>query len=99
MKKLFLLLFVALIFAPATYAQDAEEVESAESEEFGQIVLCRGNAGKLHPPKYLEPWQSHYIREEVQTRPGQGSREIWDRDPTLFDLTCPNRLVIQPVER
>jgi len=80
MKKLFLLLFVSLFFVPAAYAQDAEEVESTESEEVSaaeespakepggpKTMSGMSILGNEETPKSLVivPWKSSEMGDEL----------------------------------
>ena len=80
MKKLFLLVFVSLFFVPAAYAQDAEEVESTETEEVSaaeelpakkpggpKTMSGMSILGNEETPKSLVivPWKSSEMGDEL----------------------------------
>ena len=74
MKKSLLLLSVTLLFAPAVYAQDAEEVESTESGESPAVepggpkkMSGMSILGNEETPKSLVivPWKSSEMGDEL----------------------------------
>ena len=80
MKKSFLLLFVALFFVPAAYAQDADEAESTETEETSaaeetpaikpggpKTMSGMSILGNEETPKSLVivPWKSSEMGDEM----------------------------------
>ena len=80
MKKSFLFLFVTLFFVPVAYAQDADEAESAETEEISsdeespavkpggpKTMSGMSILGNEETPKSLVivPWKSSEMGDEL----------------------------------